>query len=269
MDRQARRGPAVAGLNVHRFGSEGGRPLLAVHGVTGHGGRLRRLAEEGLPELRVLAPDLRGHGRSTPLPPWNARRLADDLAELLDAEGIERVAVLGHSYGGLLATLLAESRPQQVERVCLVDPAIGISPEDGLEAAEAARLDDGWATEEEAYAARLAGRPAQARPMAEADVAEALEQGPDGRFRMRYCRPAAVTAWGEMTAPPVSLAHWPGELLLVPATEDDYVDDRLRASLRADLGDRFVERPVTGGHVLYWDAFDDLIAAIRPFLVGA
>jgi hypothetical protein len=86
---------------------------------------------------------------------------------------------------------------------------------------------------------------------------------------MRYSRPAVVTAWGEMAAPPASLASWPGELLLVPAAWDDYVGDNVREALARDLGDRFTERPVEGGHILYWDSFEETVAAIRPFLVPA
>jgi lipase len=252
---------------VHRFGPPDGRPVIALHGVTGHGGRLARVATEGLPELRVIAPDLRGHGRSTWMPPWNAARLATDIAELLDDEGIGQAAVMGHSYGGLLATLLAAAHPERVQRVCLLDPAIGLAAEDGFEAAEETRLDEGWATEAEAYEARTAGRPEQSLEMVRADVAEALERGEDGRYRLRYCRSAAATAWGEMTAPPVSLADWPGELLLVTAARNDYVDDRHRAWLRGDLGDRFREAPLDCDHMVYWDAFDELLETIRPFLV--
>ena len=84
---------------------------------------------------------------------------------------------------------------------------------------------------------------------------------------MRFCRSAAITAWGEMTEPPVSLAAWPGELLLVTAARNDYVDDRLRGALRGDLGDRFREAPVDADHMVYWEAFDQLVETIRPFLV--
>ena len=267
MDRRRRGAAPVADLRVYRFGPEDGAPLVALHGVTGHGLRFQRLAEEGLPERRVIAPDLRGHGRSTWEPPWNAARLVDDLVELLDAEELERADLMGHSYGGLLATHLASRVPERIGRVVLLDPAIAIPAEDAVAAAEDTRLDDGWASEEEAYASRRDGRTPQSLPMVDADLAETLEQGPDGRFRMRYSRPAVVTAWGEMAAPPASLAGWAGELLLVPAAWDDYVGDHVRDALRRDLRDRFTEQQVDAGHILYWDAFEETVATIRPFLV--
>jgi lipase len=51
-------------LNVHRFGPDEGPAILCLHGVTGHGLRFRRLANDCLAGRRVLAVDLRGHGRS-------------------------------------------------------------------------------------------------------------------------------------------------------------------------------------------------------------
>src|SRR5690242_5407196 len=52
---------AMATLNVHLFGPADAPAVLAIHGITGHGGRFARTAREGLPERRVVAVDLRGH----------------------------------------------------------------------------------------------------------------------------------------------------------------------------------------------------------------
>lgn len=51
-------------LNTHLFGPTDAPEVLALHGLTGHGRRWRNLAEQHLPDVRVIAPDLRGHGRS-------------------------------------------------------------------------------------------------------------------------------------------------------------------------------------------------------------
>jgi lipase len=256
-------------LEVHRFGADDGAPLLAVHGVTGHGGRYRTLAQRGLPQRRWLAVDLRGHGRSTWDAPWTSERHVADLLETLDAESIERCDVIGHSFGGLLAMHLAATAPERVGRVVLLDPAIAESGHEMLEAAEETRHDEGWESRDEALRARSEGRPAQALPHVAADLDEALEQGGDGRWRLRYCRSAVVTAWSEMARDPASLGGFQGELLLVSALQDGMVTDALVEALRRDLGERLTMREIEAGHVIYWDAFDELVAVLRPVLLSA
>jgi lipase len=122
-------------LHVHEWGEPGPRPLVGLHGV-GTGGRIfRRLAEEG--GLRILAPDLRGHGRSGWEPPWD---LETHLADVLETFPEPRPATwLGHSFGGRLVIELAASRPELVERAVLLDPAIRIRPDNALALAERER----------------------------------------------------------------------------------------------------------------------------------
>jgi lipase len=56
-------------LYVYEWGDPRGEPLVCLHGVTGYAGVYERLAEERWSERRVLAFDLRGHGRSGWEPP--------------------------------------------------------------------------------------------------------------------------------------------------------------------------------------------------------
>jgi lipase len=241
--------------------------VLALHGVTGHGARFRDLAERGLPELRWLAPDLRGHGRSTWDAPWGAEQHVEDLLAVLDAEGIERCAVVGHSFGGFLATHLAAMAPQRVSVAALIDPAIAQSGQEMLEAGEETRRDEGWESREEALRARSEGRPPQALPFIASDLDEALEQGADGRWRLRFCRSAVIAAWSEIARPVVSLSGFDGELLLIPALQDGMVGDDLAEALRGDLGERLTVRGIEAGHMIYWDAFDELVDVLRPALL--
>ena len=253
-------------LHLHAWGPEDGPPVLVVHGVTNTGARYRRLAEEQLAGHRVVAPDLRGHGRSTWDPPWSLDRHVEDLAETVAAAGLGPVAVVGHSFGGLLGMALAAARPGLVGRLALVDPAVALAPGRAAEQAEAVRRDDGWASRAEAREARLAMRPDRARVTVDEDLETFLEEGADGRWRFRFSRPAAVTAWSEMAGPAPSLAGYPGQVLLIPALRADYVGDRLRARLSEDLGDRLREQPIDAGHMLFWDAPDELGRALRGFL---
>jgi lipase len=258
----------MAVLHLHHYGAPDGPPTLAIHGVTAHGERYRRLAQEAFPERRWLAPDLRGHGRSTWDGPWTVERHVADLVETLDALGVDRVAVVGHSYGGMIGLHLLATVPQRVTRLALLDPAIELPGVWTPRLTDETIDDQGWATPEEALAKRLDGRSPQSQADATEDVHRHLYQAPDGRFRMRFCRGAAIAGWSEMARPTVSVAHAQRPCLLVVAEQEEIVRPELRVSLQRDLGDRLTSVELACGHMLYWDAFDETAAALRSFLTA-
>ncbi|MDQ3993500.1 MAG: alpha/beta hydrolase, partial [Actinomycetota bacterium] len=103
-------------LHVHEWGEVGAPPLVCLHGVSGHGRRFRRIVEERLAaRFHVLAPDLRGHGRSGWDPPWNlATHLADVVETVVDDAGVDHAIWLGHSFGGRLILDLYDWYPDHV-----------------------------------------------------------------------------------------------------------------------------------------------------------
>jgi lipase len=259
----------MAVLNLHHYGSPDGAPTLAIHGVTAHGERYRRLAQEGFPERRWLAVDLRGHGRSTWDGPWTVEQHVADLIETLDAEGVDRVDVVAHSYGGMIALHLLATVPERIGRVALIDPAVAL-PGAWLPKLADDQIDDpGWASPAEALAKRLEGRRPEAVADATADVERHLHEAPDGRFRMRFHRGAAVAGWSEMARPMLSLADAVRPVLLLVAAQEEIVRPELRAGLARDLGERLTTVEIDAGHMLYWDAFDETVAALRGLLGGA
>lgn len=102
---------------------EGNGPLLLLlHGFTGTGRtHFAQLIAELRNDYRVIAPDLRGYGASSPpprdFPPDFYQRDADDAAALLDALGVGPAAILGFSDGAESALLLAAGRPDLVRGV--------------------------------------------------------------------------------------------------------------------------------------------------------
>src|ERR1041385_4822816 len=101
-------------LHVHEWGDAALPTLVCLHGVTAHGERFKQLAEERWAQrLHVLAPDLRGHGRSTWEPPWP---FAPHVADLVEAFGEKPRNWVGHSFGGRLVVELAARRPEVVRR---------------------------------------------------------------------------------------------------------------------------------------------------------
>src|SRR5436190_19179358 len=106
-------------LNVHTFGPADGQPLLALHGLAGHGLRWRYLAEAHLPAMRVYAPDLRGAGYSPPEPPWTLEQHAADVLDTLDAIGLAEVDLVAESFSGPVAVQMVAAAPGRVRRMVL------------------------------------------------------------------------------------------------------------------------------------------------------
>jgi len=256
-------------LHVHEWGDPDAPPVVCLHGVNAHGRRFRRLAEERLAgDFRVLAPDLRGHGYSDWEPPWTIAAHAHDVLETLDGFGVRRAAFVGHSYGGRLVLELAALDSSRIERAALLDPAIQILPHVGLDFAERERADNSYASPDEAVTARLEAGAPTPRSFVEQDVEEHLVRHPDGRFRFRYCQSAVVAMYGELCTPPPPPETLRAQTLLLYADEFGLVRDEQVDAYRAALGDGLDVVTVPGGHIVYWDAYDDTAAAVTRFLEG-
>ncbi len=94
--------------------------VLAIHGITASSRSWPLMAEE-LPDVRILAPDLRGRARSNGLPgPFGLRQHAADLGRVLDALGIDRAVAVGHSMGCFVAVELA-ANDRRVAELILID----------------------------------------------------------------------------------------------------------------------------------------------------
>jgi len=102
-----------------------GVPLVVVHGYTGAGRDWHKVVDRLATDRPVLTYDHRGHGASTwaPAGSYTRRRLDADLVELLDAHGVQRAHILGHSLGGLVALDLALDHPDRVASLLAVDTA--------------------------------------------------------------------------------------------------------------------------------------------------
>lgn len=121
-------------LRVGVRDAEPGAPtVLLVHGVTSSH-LAWTFTAEALPGVRLIAPDLRGRGRSRDLSgPAGMRAHADDLAAVLDHFGVDSCIVVGHSMGAFVAVVLAHRHPERVERLVLIDGGLPLDAPEGVD----------------------------------------------------------------------------------------------------------------------------------------
>lgn len=100
-----------------------GQPLVLLHGLFGSGDNWGMVARHFSQHYQVISVDLRNHGRSPHSDSHNYTDMADDLLELCDALGLERINLLGHSMGGKVAMQFATQYPDRVEKLIVVDMA--------------------------------------------------------------------------------------------------------------------------------------------------
>jgi len=104
----------------------GSPPILALHGLASNARWWDLVAARLSPRWRVLAPDLRGHGRSErPEAGYSFAEVVEDLRGLVEATSLDRVIVAGHSWGASVALWFAAAAPDMVLGCVCVDGGAG------------------------------------------------------------------------------------------------------------------------------------------------
>ncbi|HEV8437749.1 MAG TPA: alpha/beta fold hydrolase [Methylomirabilota bacterium] len=266
---------SIGGLTLHyvEWGASQARPLVLLHGITGHARTWDRLAPELARRYRVLALDQRGHGDSDPAPDGEYRTatLADDLAGFVDKLALGAFTLVGLSMGGRVAIAYAGAYPARVERLVIVD----IGPDIHLPGLERIRGMMAGAPEQIASEEQAVEYIRNANPLYdEAELRHRARHGlkrlTDGTLSWKYdkalremmrlgARRDTIDLWeplGQITCP----------TLLVRGAESDILSsDIAKKMLRSLRQGRLVE--VAGaGHTVPGDQPAEFARVVRSFL---
>jgi pimeloyl-ACP methyl ester carboxylesterase len=240
----------TAGGIAHDTGGSGGDLLLLLHGLGATGAvwsRLLALAERDWPGTWAV-PDLRGHGRSAPATAPGYGVHAADVALLAGELGAGRVTVVAHSFGGVVAAVLASGvYGVPVQRVVAVGVRVDWTDGDVARVrALADRPPAVYATREAAAERHLRWAGLQGLAAPEDPVALAGVREVDGGFAVAL-DPAVFRAVG----PPVAalLRGCAAPLQLAAGDADPVVG--LDAMRRVDPGAVLLEG---AGHNAHWEA---------------
>jgi pimeloyl-ACP methyl ester carboxylesterase len=119
----------VNGVRLHYLIGGAGDPVVLLHGFAETGHMWAPLVPRLAQQHTVIVPDLRGAGDSAkPASGYDKQTMAVDIHALTASLGFERVAIVGHDIGLMVAYAYAAQYPQGTERVVLMDaflPGIG------------------------------------------------------------------------------------------------------------------------------------------------
>lgn len=247
---------AVQGIKI-RYASQGhGRPLFLLHGWGTSLDTFDAMAADLGRFFSVTAFDFPGHGGSD-LPPatWHVDDFVGLTLDLMAELGIERAALLGHSFGGRVAIKLAVAHPEAVERLVLVDAA-GVPPP-----RTARRVMRRAASRFANAIGRHLGRPGQAiRGMVVRRIAspDYLNAGP--------LRATFVAIVNEDLRPALPAIKCP-TLLVWGESDDDtpLADARI---MEKQIPDAHLLVLKNAGHFSYLDQYGRFRLAVIPFLNG-
>ncbi len=244
-----------------------GRPVVLLHGLFGaarnFGVLQRRLSAHG----RILALDLRNHGRSPHAPGMTYPVLAADVLETLQALDALPCVLIGHSMGGKVAMRVALDAPGSVERLLVSDIA-PVAYRAGFRGyAEAmAALDLAGPVSRAGLDAGLAG--VVADPAVRGFLLQNLSLGPPARWRIGLAEIAAGLPDIEAWPPPAEGTQYSGPTLFVAGGRSDYIRAEHRPQIRAWFPSaRFVTLR-NAGHWVHADDPAGFLSVADVFLRG-
>jgi pimeloyl-ACP methyl ester carboxylesterase len=110
--------------SYYTAGKPDGRPVLLLHGMSTSADSFREIMNGLADDHWLIAPDLPGFGYSENTAPYTIPHLVEWLAAFIDALALPPVVLLGHSFGGIVATSYALAYSEEVTSLVLVAPAV-------------------------------------------------------------------------------------------------------------------------------------------------
>lgn len=258
--------PHAAGLWYESYGD--GPPVMLLSGLSGVARGWAAQIGPLSQHFRVIAHDHRGTGASGPqVGDVSVEGMAEDAVALMDALGIERAHLIGHSTGGAMALAIAAHRPARVERVVVSSAWAAPDPDflSGFEARlQALRLHGKvaylqMAAEMTFGAEWLDANRAAIEAKIARDLAEPLDEALLARRVPAICRIDVVHALPQIIAP----------LLTIYANDDRVVPWRATQAIADAVPGARVRAFAQGGHALPNRQAIDYAKAVVDFLTDA
>lgn len=252
-------------IELHYIDTEGDEtPLVVVHGLLGSADNWRSHLKQWQRRRRVIAVDLRNHGRSPHVTGMGYEAMAEDLLALLDRLGVARAHLLGHSMGGKVAISLARLAPSRVASLIVADiaPRAYGHDHDSVFAA-LRRVEAGRPTNRREADALLAEHVEESA--VRLFLATNLERDDAGILRLRLGLDAIQDDYATLMKEPAGAGAFEGPTLVLRGAHSGYVTDEMLPALREVLPRAEIET-LEAGHWLHAEQPKAFQAAVNTFL---
>lgn len=265
------------GINLHYldWGTEGQPPLVLLHGLRGHAHVWGDVAESLYRDYHVYALDQRGRGDTDHAPggDYSTDAFVADLTGFVDAIGLDKFILFGHSMGGRNSMAFAGQHGERLERLCIVDIGPRIEPAGGNRITNELRdLPPEFDTFEAALDHVQGGNRFASEPVMRRRLTGQTRQLPNGKIGWKFDPAIREQRINGTAAPAVDL--WPTldritcPTLLVRGRETDLLAEETAQQMVARLKQGTLAEIQRAGHMVFEDNPEDFIAAVKGWLAG-
>ncbi len=265
------------GINLHYldWGTEGKPPLVLLHGLRGHARVWEDVAEALCGDYHVYALDQRGRGDTDHAPggDYSTDAFVADLVGFVDAIGLDKFILFGHSMGGRNSMAFAGEYAERLERLCIVDIGPRIEATGGNRITEELRaIPPQFDNFEDALTHVQTGNRFASEAVMRRRLAGQTQQLPDGKIVWKFDPAIREQRINGTAAPAADL--WPTleritcPTLLVRGMETDLLTEETAQRMIDTLAQGTLAEIQRAGHMVFEDNPDDFIAAVKGWLAG-
>ncbi|MBD3642113.1 MAG: alpha/beta fold hydrolase [Marinobacter sp.] len=255
----------------HRITGEG-KPLILLHGLFGSlenlGGIARRLQDE----WQIHALDERNHGSSPHTDSMDYPSMAEDVLAYMDARGLDKASILGHSMGGKVAMQVALMAPERVDKVIVADIApVNYKPRhdailEGLSSLDLSVVRS--RQDADRLLAEFVETPGVRQFLLKnLERVPREEQAADGpMFRWRLNLPVIDACYENLAKAPEGDGPFNGPVLFLKGAESAYIQEKHRDQIMRLFPSAELRIIQDTGHWLHAEKADTFAALCRRFL---